>query len=70
MMATIRWIDAYSELRVAHRKGTDVLEGTFALLGREEAIGGVSDPATSADSEIAGRIHDGRHGAFTDVLNG
>jgi hypothetical protein len=61
-ISAIRWTDAYSELRISHRKGTGVLEGTFALLGGEDAIGSVPDYVASVDSEIAGRIHDGGHG--------
>jgi len=61
-ITAIRWTDTYSEFRITHRKGTGVLEGTFALLGGEDAIGGVPNYVASVDSKIADRTHDGGHG--------
>ena len=60
-ITAIRWTDAYSEFRISHREGTGVLEGTFALLRGEDAIGGVPNYVASVDNEIAGRVHDGGH---------
>ena len=61
-ITAIRWTDAYSEFRISHREGTGVLEGTFALLRGEDAIGGVPNYVDSVDKEIEGSVQDGGNG--------